>query len=86
MTREEIVNAIVRQMLKEAGAPPTAGAVTRGFTVQLARDIVASGVLYLLVENDSAIMCLSCGAISHNPNDVHQLYCGACHQFLAPWR
>jgi hypothetical protein len=28
-----------------------------------------------------AIQCLRCGRISHNPNDVRQLYCGHCHQF-----
>ena len=27
------------------------------------------------------IRCLVCGAVSHNPNDVEQLYCGRCHEF-----
>ena len=35
-----------------------------------------------------AICCLSClaqgkNAISFNPNDVEERYCGACHRFLA---
>ncbi len=26
--------------------------------------------------------CPFCGHISHNPNDVEQWYCGACHVFV----
>jgi predicted RNA-binding Zn-ribbon protein involved in translation (DUF1610 family) len=25
--------------------------------------------------------CPKCGAVSHNPNDVKEKYCGACHEF-----
>jgi len=28
-----------------------------------------------------AIKCLRCGMVSHNLNDVAQLYCGNCHRF-----
>lgn len=28
-----------------------------------------------------SITCPRCGATSHNPEDVRQHYCGACHQF-----
>jgi hypothetical protein len=24
---------------------------------------------------------MKCGAVSHNPNDVAQRYCGGCHEF-----
>lgn len=26
-------------------------------------------------------MCPRCGCVSHNPNDIEQKYCGACHRF-----
>jgi hypothetical protein len=28
-----------------------------------------------------AIRCRTCGMISHNQNDVRNLYCGKCHKF-----
>lgn len=28
------------------------------------------------------IRCLACGAVSWNPHDVEQRYCGACHRVL----
>lgn len=27
--------------------------------------------------------CPQCGKTSHNPNDVRESYCGACHKFQA---
>jgi hypothetical protein len=27
------------------------------------------------------IVCPKCGMVSHNPNDVENRYCGACHAF-----
>ena len=36
---------------------------------------------YELLDEGRAIKCLSCGLISHNPNDVANLYCGKCHRF-----
>ena len=27
------------------------------------------------------IVCPKCGTVSHNPNDVRERYCGACHAF-----
>ena len=30
----------------------------------------------------SAILCHLCGNTSHNKNDIENLYCGYCHQFL----
>jgi hypothetical protein len=27
------------------------------------------------------IICPKCGMVSHNPNDVRERYCGACHAF-----
>lgn len=29
-----------------------------------------------------AIVCLYCGAVSRNPNDVRERFCGKCHRFL----
>lgn len=31
---------------------------------------------------DLAILCLRCGMVSYNPNDIAQRYCGRCHLFL----
>jgi hypothetical protein len=83
MTRQEIVEELVRQMLRQVGPAPSAflGDIGRSFCLPLARDIVASEVPYLLVNRKTAIMCLTCGAVSHNPHDVQQRYCGACHRF-----
>ena len=82
-SKEEIVEALATQMLKETGvhvyaAPEVAQRIATG----LARDIVAGGVRYLQVNGGKAIMCLQCGAVSHNLNDVETRYCGACHEFL----
>lgn len=30
-----------------------------------------------------SVTCPSCGATSHNPNDVHTGYCGACHDWIS---
>ncbi len=29
-----------------------------------------------------AFTCPHCGRVSHNPTDIAQRYCGACHRFL----
>ena len=29
----------------------------------------------------TAIRCLLCGHVSHNPHDIENLYCGYCHRF-----
>jgi len=29
----------------------------------------------------TSITCPQCGRTSHNPNDVREKYCGACHQY-----
>jgi hypothetical protein len=34
---------------------------------------------------DEAILCLTCGAVSHNRNDIEQRYCGRCHRFHGPF-
>ncbi len=40
---------------------------------------------YALSESEKTgqeqIMCLNCGRVSHNPNDVANKYCGHCHIF-----
>jgi hypothetical protein len=36
---------------------------------------------YELLDEGRAIKCLACGMVSHNLNDVAQLYCGNCHRF-----
>jgi hypothetical protein len=30
----------------------------------------------------ASFTCPKCGAVSHNPNDVREKYCGACHLFF----
>jgi hypothetical protein len=41
-----------------------------------------TGLQYLVKPDLSAIMCLTCGMVSHNPNDIREKYCGNCHRFL----
>jgi ribosomal protein S27AE len=40
--------------------------------------------LYAIVRREGVlgIECGRCGAVSFNPNDVKQAFCGACHRFL----
>lgn len=40
---------------------------------QMGRDYIVS---------PDAIVCLYCGMVSHNPNDVRERFCGNCHRFL----
>ena len=30
----------------------------------------------------NTITCPKCGAVSHNPRDVAERYCGRCHEFI----
>jgi hypothetical protein len=82
---EQLARILARQMCDEAaGGKPVPFVLRRfgeEFALGLASDIVASRVPYLLVDRDTAILCFTCGRISHNPNDVEQKYCGACHRF-----
>jgi hypothetical protein len=82
-TPAEIVDALIEQMLSEAGAAPSAfvSEIARDVARGVARDIVASGATGLIVARGKAIMCLRCGMVSHNPHDVENRYCGACHAF-----
>lgn len=34
-----------------------------------------------MIEQQPYIVCPKCGMVSHNPNDVRERYCGACHVF-----
>ena len=34
-----------------------------------------------MIEQQCYIVCPKCGRVSHNPNDVRERYCGACHAF-----
>lgn len=36
---------------------------------------------YKISEDGQSIICLDCGMTSWNPNDVHERYCGNCHEF-----
>jgi hypothetical protein len=36
-----------------------------------------------LAENRPSITCPDCGRTSHNPNDVREGYCGACHAWTS---
>jgi RecJ-like exonuclease len=31
--------------------------------------------------NTPSFACPRCGAVSYNPNDIRERYCGRCHQF-----
>jgi hypothetical protein len=96
MTRADLVEALLTQMLSECPPPPRRPEVpdviadmlarvmvrtAKDILRPLARDIVASGVPFLPVANGKAIICFTCGLVSHNPNDVEQRYCGNCHVF-----
>jgi ribosomal protein S27AE len=35
------------------------------------------------VASPSKFVCPRCGAVSYNPNDIRELYCGRCHVFLS---
>lgn len=32
------------------------------------------------------ILCVCCGMMSYNENDIKNLYCGYCHEFHAGWK
>jgi hypothetical protein len=57
-------------------------ALVRMFTSMIVRDLRAE----LTAEADAAarpsFACPRCGAVSYNPNDVLERYCGACHVFV----
>jgi hypothetical protein len=38
-----------------------------------------------IIDGGRAIRFSPCGIVSHNPNDVRERYCGACHEFVRPW-
>jgi ribosomal protein S27AE len=50
---------------------------TRDYWVALADHMVAVEK----VKGEGVYKCPRCGAISHNPNDAANRYCGRCHQF-----
>lgn len=35
----------------------------------------------LWIEPAASTRCPTCGRVSHNPNDVRERYCGACHSY-----
>lgn len=39
------------------------------------------GLMTALYGETPSYTCPRCGAISHNPNDLRERYCGACHKF-----
>lgn len=93
ISREELARIIARQVIDEAATElgrliigretvdeVQAGEVTMSL-LQAGRELVASGVPYLLVNRGKAILCFTCGRISHHRKDVEQRYCGACHKF-----
>lgn len=42
------------------------------------------GVKFRIYDNEEgkSIVCLKCGMVSWNPNDVKNKYCGNCHEFI----
>jgi uncharacterized C2H2 Zn-finger protein len=35
-----------------------------------------------LLPSETPFTCPRCGAVSHNPNDARERYCGRCHAFV----
>jgi hypothetical protein len=85
LSRQEIASLLAKQMIREAveGTPAyhEDRDVAEGLALRVARDIVASGVPYVLVAGDKAIMCLTCGMVSNHPQDVSNRYCANCKKF-----
>lgn len=53
-------------------------------TLQKKRHWVTNGFPKMVIvpaTGYNAIQCLGCGMISHNQNDVENVYCGNCHLF-----
>jgi hypothetical protein len=48
---------------------------------QLARAAARRGVLTGICDECSSFTCPRCGAVSQNPNDVREGYCGRCHDW-----
>jgi len=48
---------------------------------QLARPVQGYSISKSEKSGLNRIMCLTCGRVSHNPNDVANKYCGHCHIF-----
>lgn len=46
------------------------------------RDGIEVCALCYLSRKEKRFTCPKCGAVSHNPNDAAQRYCGACHSFF----
>lgn len=44
-------------------------------------DVLITGPGYQVLNGGTAIQCMACGMISHNPKDVAERYCGNCHTF-----
>ncbi len=76
-----IAHQAVRETLRGRETPPPVLEILEEQALAVARVIAITGVPYLLVDWDKAILCFTCGHISHNPNDVAQKYCGHCHKF-----
>jgi hypothetical protein len=39
-----------------------------------------------MTQGSAGFECPVCGAVSHNPNDAREEYCGACHRFAVDVR
>jgi len=83
--RMELARILARQVAGEAARGHNVSPAMRQFAeeqaLKITEVIVATGVPYLLVDNDKAILCFTCGMLSHNPDDITQKYCGHCHKF-----
>ncbi len=53
------------------------GALQSGTTVEVIREQTEEAKRI-----HDQFACPRCGKISHNPNDVRERYCGACHEFF----
>ena len=86
MTREELAAIETVQLAKSAVAFERAIAIYfPGAAKEIAelgrRVLLEKGIRYWISPFGAAITCVTCGLTSHNPHDVAEHYCGACHRF-----
>ncbi len=78
MERVEAFRPFAQAMANHFGKPIT---VIRFTDRQDMDTIMPVAVTYEILEDGKAIKCLRCEAVSHNQNDVANLYCGKCHEY-----
>jgi hypothetical protein len=75
----EVIDGIIARVV-EAGYVATGEMLRLGDNPDY-DETRAPAPTYELLAHGGAIKCLRCGMVSHNLNDVAQLYCANCHRF-----